>query len=489
MVLFADRYFYLPSKTRLEDKQNLLWPVYAWKVLFPSVTQRQSTNLFQEAILGLIRANVSDVIQIANMLTLDPELIRYIIATQLLPNKWLDSKMKLTTSGMNMLDGLEANRAELNIGYAFQDAISGEWLPRFTNELTEITPYELDSKGRPRFLLDREKGRYEQPYILRHDQPASHDLARVSDAYQAYCSDYSSAKRLDHSINARLDMPVIEVLSSESTPMYLWCELYRDEGEPQPWLVSDPFRIRKAASWLRKPLLELAPKNPSLIHKMQELTRDINTELSAEEWLRKGDEQAQLSLWSEYAYTFNHPLISDHLERVLRQQRKIKNYEKFKPKPEETSALIGEAHNLVEAVLKWMLKRWPTDTSTWPKKTNWSRAEAKEIFVSLNLPSTSKVLTDKLAGQQLKSIINAIKDQNQPLKALLAATVLCAGEHTDHPFRTLNPGALNLERLPKLADLRNVASGHASGKIIALDEVLNETQFAIQWMALFQPWY
>lgn len=487
MDSFANRYLYLPPKSWLAGKQSLLWPVYAWKVLYPAEDQRLGANVFQEAILGLMRTGMRDPLEIAKLLVLHPELVRFIIATQLQPNGWLNEEFKLTQEAIKVLDDAEDSRMQLRVGYAFQDAISGIWLPRFLAELPEIVPIGHNSKDRPEFLLDKGRGRSETPFILSPGTAAQSDIPRLTEAYRIYRKDLAAAQRNDRSLGSGLQVQAIEALGDQPTCMYLWCELYRDEGESQPWLVSDPFRIRRAASWLRKPLLELAPHNQNLIRKMQKLVEVPADACSAEEWLRRVEEGVELELWGDYRFLDQQDLIREHLGSVLRQKKKIEGRQSVNR--EELATLLGEAHNLLEAVLKWLLLKWPVDTRSWPRKKLWTRDEAKSDFNSLGLPCISSDLVNQLAGQRFGEITKAIQYQDRPLKALLGGALYCAAEHADHPFRGLDATALDLERLPALADFRNKVSGHASGKKATLIEVLDSTNFAIQWMALFHDRY
>ena len=486
--MFADRYLFVPAKTWLDGRQNLLWPVHVWKVLYPSEDQRLGANVFQEAILGLMRAGIRDLKVVAEFLALHPELVQFIVATQLQPQGWLDAAFKLTPAGIAVLDEAEDSRLELRVGYGFQDAISGAWLPRFVANLPEISPLENDRQNRPVFLLDRERGRPEVPFILPHLVGASADQAGLTAAYAAYRKDVGAARRDDRSIESGFHLQAIENIASEATPMYLWCELYRDEGQPQPWLVSDPFRLRWAASWLRKPLLDLAPRNTGLISKMKKLVPDVPADnCSAAEWLCQVEECVSFELFGDYPFLDGQELIREHLGRILRQRKKIEGREKVHN--EELGTLAGEVNNLLEAVLKWLLRQWPIDTRSWPNKKYWSRDEATDVFRNLGLPGLSSRVIDQLAGQSLGAIADAIRTQNKPLKALLAGAVFCAAERPDHPFRHLNADDLALDRLPALADDRNKASGHASGVKADRDQVQESARFAVQWMAQFHHWY
>ncbi len=486
-MLFADRYVYLDRKAKMDGRQSLLWPAYAWKVLVPSDEQRVGANLFQEAILGLLRAGERDTPQLARLLALDPELVRYIIAAQLQPNGWLDAGMKLTRDGEKLLDAAADRRLNLKLGYAFQDAVTGAWLPRFASGLAEIRPRDFDENGRPSFLLDRERGRVERPFVLTHAvRKPSLDVSAMNEAYRGYRKDLAAARRREDSASDALSFQAIESVDPEPTKVYLWCELYRDEAEPQPWLVSDPFRLRKAAAWLRKPLLELAPTNRGLLHKMQQLVGAPDQALSADEWLRQIEDGAQLEVWSDYPFIAKHPLVREHLMRLLRQKRKVESQSRVNA--EDLGLLVGESYNLIEAVLKWMLKRWACDPSAWPD-TPWKRREAKAEFQSLGLEAVSPDLVEQLAGQQRRFVAGAIQAQSGSFKALLAGAIFCTAAHQDHPFQSLPATALKLDQLPLLADFRNEAGGHASGSKISMSEALDRSRFAIEWMALFQPWY
>lgn len=487
MDLFADRYLHLPAKYWRERRQHLLWPVYVWRVNYPAEDQRLGANLFQEAILGLARTGLRDSIEIARLLALHPELVRFITATQLQPKGWLDSAFRLTPSGAAVLDEAEDSRLELKVGYAFQDAVSGVWLPRFLDKLPEIAPVAVDGKGRPEFMLDRERGRTEKPFLLPAGVKPSAGTAQLIEAYRLYRKDLSTARRGDGDVPDGVNFQVIESLGDVPSRMYLWCELYRDEGEPQPWLVSDPFRLHRAASWLRKPLLDLAPGNQGLIRKMQQLVDVPADACTAEEWLQRVEEGVELEMWGEYPFLGHQELIRGHLSGLLRQKKKIESRERVNR--EDLSLLMGEAHNLLEAVLKWLLLAYSIDTRSWPRKKHWSWKEAKDVYQSLGLPFVSENLSGQLAGQALKTIADAIQTQSCPLKALLAGAVFCAAEREDHPFRKVASATLELERLPALADFRNEVSGHASGKPVSRDKVFESTRFSIQWMALFQPWY
>ena len=487
--MFSDRYLYFQHRTRLEGRRHLLWPVYVWKVLYPADDLRFGTNLFQEAILGLIRSGVRDIDQMGQLLVLDPELVRYIIATQLQPEEWLDATFAITKKGERVLDEAEDSRLNLKVGYAFQSAIDGAWLPRFTSELPEIAPVGVTDSNRPIFVPNRDTGYSERPFVLGHQAQPKADVHELHAAYRTYRKDLTMIRRQDLYSGSEMDFQAVETITDEPTRMYLWCELYRDESEPQPWLVSDPFRLRKAAAWMRKPFLDIAPRQPQLLHLMQNLLPTFSPDqCSAEEWLRRVEDSVTLQLLANYPFLAGHDVILDHLGRVLRLTQKLEG--RKAPHVEEVTTLLSEAINLIEAVLQWVLSKWPTDTASWEGKKNWSRDEAKEEFKALKLSFVSQYVIGMLSGLSRSEIFKAIRYRDRPLKALLAGSIFCAGKHPDHAFLVIAAKDLALDRVIDWTNLRNKkGSAHASGLKASPEEAISAARFAINWVTLFSRWY
>jgi hypothetical protein len=259
----AERYLRFIEK-KPNQGRALLYPVHVWKVIYPKNNTIQ-LNLFQQAILGLVRAHCYDRQEIADYLKIDHELVAFIIAAQLIPNGWMTSKGCLTPAGEKILDNREELSTEVQVGYAYQDAISGNWLPRFTDELNEIEPQKFNEQGYPIFLINRESGKEERPHRLKNLKPANRDIYELFSAYKNYRADYARSKQLNDD-NDLLESLRIESISCVEEPqlMWLWTWIFPDVSAPQPWLISDPFGFTGAVSWLRKPLEEILPSNEVL---------------------------------------------------------------------------------------------------------------------------------------------------------------------------------------------------------------------------------
>lgn len=488
MAVFSDRYCYWPpAKYSIGGRrENILWPVYAWKIVYPGESRKSELDLFQQTILEFVRAGVSDVDELSHFMALDGELIRFILV-QLQLGGYIDERFKIANKGNALLDHFEDRKSKLKAGWAFQDAVSGEWLPRLVENYSEIEPYRINESGRPVFKIDKNSGFTTTPFVLSPQASPKYDPEALFNAYRIYRRDLATANREGAELDIEVQIQEIERIEQEPVRLMLWCELYRDEHDFHPWLVSDPFRLRTAAPWFRKTLLKIAPGNRGLSGLMLRILPDLNADqVSAEDWLEKLEEQSELTLRADYPYLIQQPLIREHLGRILRLKGKAAGQRSVHG--EDLGALMTESSNLIEAVLQWLLRTWRTEPPFSPRG-NWRWSEAKTEFLSLQLPFVSTGLAEALAGQSKNQIRRAMRDQSSPLKGLLAACLFSANQFEDHPFCKLSSGDLSLEVLPELADYRNKVGGHASGWRADRAEVERYTDFGLQWMQLFKEWY
>ncbi|WP_308725526.1 hypothetical protein [Metapseudomonas otitidis] len=87
-------------------KKPVLWPVLVHRVLYPDA-KRPQLNLFQRAVLGLIRARTVRGEAIAELTGLHLNLIKLILA-QGVSNGWLvENAQALTAKGERLLDDEE----------------------------------------------------------------------------------------------------------------------------------------------------------------------------------------------------------------------------------------------------------------------------------------------------------------------------------------------------------------------------------------------
>lgn len=485
----ADRYLRFDVR-RPPGGRPLLWPVRVWKVLYP--TKRVlKLNLFQHAILGLARARCQDSSEMAEFLGLDRELVAFIIATQLIPNGWLTTLGAVTPQGERVLEETQDASEEIRMGYAYQDAISGNWLPRFTEELPEIETKRVDERGYPIFLRDLDSGKEDRPFRLNHSREGALDMGALFDAFHRYRTDHDHAKQRDDDLPTRVLIDSLSFVEDSAQPMWLWTWIFPDEAGPQPWLVADPFGLQQAASWLRKPLQEALPRNDGAARYIADAigeTRSNN--ISAEEWLRSLENQIDLTLLADYSWSRKVPVISGYLTSVLRRSALLANQDKTWQ--EDLTSLLIEAHNLAESVFQWLLKNFPVDVRRLPDRSqdkNWTKELSSEILRALPVAQLSDDTVRRLASQNLREIRNALVRGNSSLKALMFAALLSTIEHSTHPLKDISPQTLALDRMLDMADARNRKAGHAGGEKISKDDAMEYANFVVEWVEIFKGWY
>lgn len=487
--MVADRYLRFDVR-RPPGGRPFLWPVRVWKVLYP--TKRVlKLNLFQQAILGLARARCQDSSEIAELLGLDRELVAFIIATQLIPNGWMTTLGGVTPQGERVLEEAQDASEEVRMGYAYQDAISGNWLPRFTEELPEIETKRIDERGYPIFLRDLDSGKEDRPFRLNHFRESALDMGALFDAFERYRTDHDHAKQRDDELPTRVRIESLSFVEDSAQPMWLWTWIFPDEAGPQPWLVADPFGLQQAASWLRKPLQEVLPRNEGLARYIADAVGETRSnELSAEEWLRSLENQIDLTVLADYSWSGKVPAISGYLTSVLRRNALLASQDKTWQ--EDLTSLLIETHNLAESVFQWLLKRFPVDVRRLPDRSqdkNWTKDLASEILRTLPAAQLTDDTVRRLASQNLREIRNALVRGNSSLKALMFAALLSTIEHATHPLKDLAPQALALHRILDMADARNRKAGHAGGDKISKDEAMEYADFVIEWVQIFKGWY
>jgi hypothetical protein len=485
--MVAERYLRFIEK-KPNRGQALLYPVHVWKVIYPK-NNTIRLNLFQQAILGLVRARCYDLQEIADYLKIDHELVAFIIAAQLIPNGWMTSEGRLTPAGEKILDNTEELSTEVQVGYAYQDAISGNWLPRFTDELSEIESQRQDKQGYPAFLINRETGKEERPHRLKDLKPAHQDINQLFSAYKHYRTDYARSKQLndDNDLLERLHIESISCLEKPQL-MWLWTWIFPDVSATQPWLISDPFGLTPAVSWLRKPLEEILPSNKALAGLICKLIDSEPTEnLSHSEYIVAMNNKVEWDLIADFPWLSPVPEIQESLAMVLRRMTWLEGHD---GNQEDWNSLHQEGSNLAERFFQWILKTYPTDTSRFPQRNKdyqWTVEKNEQILLQLQLPCVDDALIRKLKNQKMSEIRSAFDKRDRSLKAMLIATLFSTIEHAQHPFKHL--ANIPFNKLIEMTDLRNKTTAHAGKEKISKEQAMSYANFIVNWIKIFKGWY
>jgi hypothetical protein len=174
-------------------------------------------------------------------------------------------------------------------------------------------------------------------------------------------------------------------------------------------------------------------------------------------------------------------LIREYTARVLRLVQRLRS--SAVALPEELSSAVVHSGSCLEALLQWMLLRWPADAAEWPDR--WDRRELKGWLAALPLANPlSGDCVRALESQSSKTVLQAASGRNQPMKALLVAALLSTHRHESHPLRRAPINALDWN----LVGLRN-KGGHATSARLQRDPVLDFAEMSLHWVELFKNHY
>lgn len=139
MALFVENQLYIQVSNKPKGRlKAVLWPVLIHRVIYPEMRWAEA-NLFQRALLALVRAKTDNIDSLAELTGLHEDLIRLIVA-QCQANGWLAQDGKsLTENGIKLLDDEDEDSTDMKSGYVLQDAITGRLWPRFSHSLHELT--------------------------------------------------------------------------------------------------------------------------------------------------------------------------------------------------------------------------------------------------------------------------------------------------------------------------------------------------------------
>lgn len=220
----------------------VLWPVFAWRVVVPIPKQR-TLNMFQRAALGLARAGVCRVVDVAERLMIAPDLVG-LVTQELRSMGMLDHAGAPTKRGLEALDDIEQDPPDdARVGHVLSDPFTGKLWPRFLAGDLPLADVEADEEGRP-ILLSGSAG---DPWKDRTFGvlPGSRDrvlMARPSAREVLRAARRDRRQRdFDDSDDDR-DVPRVQRVSfvDERTQPYLLALRVRRHPSGD-WMVDDPF--------------------------------------------------------------------------------------------------------------------------------------------------------------------------------------------------------------------------------------------------------
>lgn len=491
MALFAETSIYIQSAPRPQgEARPILWPVRVHRVLYPESYQAQ-INVFQRAVLGLIRARVVRPSELAELTGLHPKLITLILA-QSVSNGWLQpDEDTLTSAGQSMLDDEDDGIGKQKSGYVLQDAVSGKFWPRLVSTLQQIEPVNpLDRY--PQFMLTRKTGATLRPFLMNASRSPLPPLERkeLKRAWRDYRDDYRASQQLGVSrLPPHINLHGLQQLEEppQCARILVWITSDREGG--QLWSVADPFALRSSAWWLDLPsIVESDSRLQKIVEPLVAVPRAA--EQSYQQWLEAIAHATDFQLMSEYPWAERLPDVKRYLMALLVHKERIKQGDNGQS---ELDSALNECQKLLEVVMQWLIRRHPANVELFPKG-RLDKVNTANLLQDMRIPAFTPSVIDGLSRQMIHQVRNACSNPSGSLKALLFAAAVGANQDSQHPFWSLDDSALQLPMLLQLADRRNKSS-HGQSQYLnkpaqeLTSQIVQESiSYALSFTERFKEW-
>jgi len=475
---------------------DVLWPVYAWRVLF-SKKEIERLDPFRILFLRMTQAGIGEVAEIARLSELDPELVDY-IAASLQGQELVDRQFQLTQAGKAALDQDAAERGNLELGWVIQDALSGEFFPIFVLDLPtvecEVTEkmgalLEIGTKGKPRRI---------KPFVLYHGDlepepapPTPSLISRAIERHRRAIRRHKSAKR---NVGIELTVAPRDIRPTKDAPWkgHLRTLVYMTpEYDDAPWFVADPFGFG-GSEFLRQALGK----------------RQKEGHVSACELLRRlmGNNQewreAAMNMAKQYSFDADlrlaqvMPLLGMRGEETVRETLKRAYTEFVRLEDQKTShesntlstgdvtAVYVALRQAVEDGLELLRQACPIGeawrhlavipTSKKHERKDRTNKERKEIIKAhaCVLGFSGDAIPNAMFSTKFGKVEQLAKEGSSAnIRPLLAALCLSAPDYPKHPLRAI--AAENPRWLAQIDDLASQAGDviHSAQKTIAITRV------------------
>jgi hypothetical protein len=473
--------------------QAVLWPVWVHKVLYPEV-QQPLMNLYQKVVMRLIRAKTNDAEDIAKLTGMHINLVK-LIQAELYSRGWInDRATELTPNGINTINEADQHSEQLASGYLFQDAHTGELWPRIEKRLNTMEPTDPTARF-PEFQHDRKTGHTFKPYKLSGScpQPSKPGTQAALKAWQDYRNDYRSARQLYSNSQIPEQIRLSGIRMQDVQPVRAWIVVWITPGNAfNLWSIKDPFNMRDEAWWFKDSLPLLLEADRNLLKRLGELIGEPEPEnQTVSEWLASLQQQAQLKVMLDYPWANKEPDIAAAISVLLTRKETIANGQKQR---HDLESAITDSQKLLEVLMQWLIKTYPAKTGSLPKTGKNDYRLNKQQLNALKLPCMHSGVVDALSRQSLQGVINSLRVPNSSLKALVFAAALGSVGNQKHPLKSLTAQQLQLERLLKLANIRNPASHGSSSYIGKQYQKITETiaveqiDYALGFTEQFKEW-
>lgn len=440
---------------KIPNVRWVLWPVFSWRVVAP-VPKERKLNLFQRAVLGLARARVTAIVDVANRLMIAPDLAGLIVL-ELQNMALLDPMSAPTRLGMKMLDDIEEDPPEeARVGHVLSHAFGGKLWPRFLMGDLPVADMELKENGWPVLLSGSAGDPWKDPTcsVL----PSGRDgvvMARP-DARDVLRAARRHRKQRDYDdLDDERDVPSLQRVSFiDERPQPHFIALRARRHDSGDWMVDDPFGHGEAVDlrarleerfdsharlrdWL-SPLIGADPDAPTLGH------LQIDAAWKVEERLTLAIRQ--------------HDAV---FERLVAMQRALLEAMSQDAPLDKWNDVLVKGQRAVERALHTIYRSHrDASRSLFPvladsdKEYNRRLLDTMAAAMGFNAP-----LPVTLSSVRRGKVQHAEQSGGGSLRPLVVLMLLCADRENEHPLRHAGKTTADLlHRLDALATARDRAA-------------------------------
>jgi len=453
--LFTNTYYKTSEFPKVRNAQLFAWPVYSWEVYLSSPKGR-TLNLFEKTILELIRVTGGrnlTVAQLAEWLSLEEDMVSYILTSTMQPNGWLDKDFKITTEGINLLDSEEVT--EMTSALIFQCAVTGKWLPRIAYQFTEVQPVGIDKNLA--FKLSRATDRTARPYRVKHcikgaQQP---DDLMLNDIVKKD----RDARWVAFNVRDDLDIPdksSDKVILSPKSGHAAYLMVWADQSSGYKFDFIDPFGLSHTPTWLNELFNQACNDLPRMGQFALSKFNPENEELTYAENLQLMQEKARLEVLIEYPSANKISGLVDPLYELINDKQKLasSNGKDFSL----NRGIVTSSGSLIESICEALLKIYTyKGIHRLPSKNQRDKKEQIESLLK-QAAKFSPAQIDTILDVQPDKIYATAKGWNTSLRAMLATIFLSMKDYPHHPMKLVLNDALLFQDIYDLSKKRDQAS-------------------------------
>jgi hypothetical protein len=484
------------NHTRWSFRQFLLWPAWAYRVVAPRIRERH-LNVFQRAVMGLCRAGLTRVEDLAESLSVHNDLAAFIVA-ELTELGYLNTNGLPTENGLRVLEDDSIDTHDMVAGYVFQDPWTGDLWPRFVERL-DYSELEYNEVGFPSLLLGTKGKPRRLPAftVLPNSEvlPVTPSPSAIVEAVSRHRRGlrFSDANDVDEEdisdfVASGVQIDRVSFVEEDPQPVFLTTYIYVPESEAveMDWYVCDPFGLGQSAR-LRRRVESVMHEVPALFDVVNRVVG--NTLFSGYEDQRKWLETLQFQAGLEIEHRLTTDIRThDSFEQLLAMESahlEMRSLGAECPK-RKIDEVLRAGLKVLEAIFSSIAVAYPLG-DIWKrvyvqhkdKKTGRERLRQQQDSRLLEAIYKGVLRNVGFKDPFPKSLVNikpgqirsvAERGEHWRLRPLVTAIAMLADRETFHPLkRAAGQNQKLLDLIDEIASAGGGA-GHASGRLATPDD-------------------